>query len=220
MKFQIKLKKIKSISRIEGYWTKEDYINLLELFEFPDAKSIAENELFEMLSLAISDYEPAEAAAIVLDYKLSEQLKPGQIKNLAHEMLQDKVAEEYPDISLHYPLFNVNQLLHDAYNGKFPRTIASQIDIELFFKDKVVINKEVVLRCISDLLSDRSLLKRLFDENLDSDQELSDAKSIIWELRPNGEHLYQIISSDYWMSNEDFEKDEYSGVLGVDEINH
>tara|TARA_R110002051_G_scaffold143457_1_gene216366 strand:- start:1014 stop:1163 length:150 start_codon:yes stop_codon:yes gene_type:complete len=39
-------------------------------------------------------------------------------------MLQDKVAEEYLDIPLHYPLFNINQLLHDAYNGQFPKTVA------------------------------------------------------------------------------------------------
>jgi hypothetical protein len=147
-------------------------------------------------------------------------LNDGQIQNISHEMLEDKISEEYPDISLHYALFNINQLLHDAYNGKFPRTEASIIDFELTFKNKIDVNKEIVLRAMSDLLSEKSLLKRLFNEQLDSSAELEEAESIIWELEAKGDNNYQIISSDYWINKEDFEKDEFSGVLKDDEINH
>ena len=220
MNFTIRLKKIKSIEKVEGYWKNEDYVNLLELFDYPDASSVPETELLDMLSMAISDFEPDEAAEIVLRYKLNGILKEGQIKNLSHEMLEDKVAEEYSDIALHYPLFNINQLLYEAYNGRFPKILATVIDIELFFKINIDITKEIVLRTISDLLSEKSLLKRLFNEQLDSENELNDAKSIIWELKPMGENLYQIISSDYWINKEDFEMDEFSGELGEEEINH
>jgi hypothetical protein len=220
MNFTIKIKKIRSIDKIDGSWTSEDYINLLELFDYPDAANVPETELFDMLSMAISDYEPDEAAEVILKYKLCNTLNDGQIKNLSHEMLEDKVSEEYPDISLHYQLFNINQLLHDAYNGKFPRTLASVIDFELFFKNKIEITKEVVLRTMSDLLSEKSLLKRLFNTQLDSEKELKDAESIIWELKPIGENNYQLITSDYWLNHEDFEKEEFSGVLREDEINH
>jgi len=218
MNFTIKLKNIRPIKKIEGYWRKEDYINLLELFDYSDATSIPETELFEMLSMAISDFEPDEAAEIVLTYKLANILKKGQIENLSHEMLVDKVAEEYADISLHYPLFNINQLLFEVYNGKFPKTLASIIDIELSFASKLDVTKEIVLRTLSDLLSEKSLLKRLFNEQLDSEKELKDAESIIWDLKPMGENIYQLISSDYWLNEEDFELNEYSGVLRDEEI--
>ena len=220
MNFTIKIIRIKSIQKIEGSWTSEDYINLLELFEYPDPESIPESELFDMLSMAITDYEPDEAAKIVLKYKLYNALKDGQIENLSHEMLEDNVAEEYPDISLHYPLFNINQLLYDAYNGKFPKTLASVIDFELSFKNKIKISKEIVLRTMSDLLTEKSLLKRLFNEQLDSNVELKDAESIIWELYPIGEKSYQIITSDYWLNHEDFELEAFTGELREDEINH
>ena len=220
MNFTIKLIKIRTIEKIEGYWKKEDYINLLELFDYSDATSVPEAELFDMLSMAISDFEPDEAAETVLTYKLNNVLKEGQIKNLSHEMLEDKVAEEYSDISLHYALFNINQLLFEVYNGKFPKTLASMIDIELSFAGNIDITKEIVLRTISDLLSEKSLLKRLFNELLDSEKELKDAESIIWELKPMGENIYQLISSDYWLNEEDFEVEEYSGVLRDEEIKH
>lgn len=220
MKFTIRLKKIKSIEKIEGYWKKEDYINLLEMFGYPDASSVPEKELLEMLSMAVSDYEPNEAAEIVLNYKLNGVLREGQIKNLSHEMLEDRVSEEYSDISLHYPLFNINQFLYEAYNGKFPKTLATVIDFELSFKAVIEITKEIVLRTLSDMLSDKCLLKRLFNEQLDSENELKDAKSIIWELKPTGENLYQLITSDYWINEDDLAMDEFSGELGEEEVNH
>lgn len=220
MDFTIRLKKLNTIHKIEGYWKKEDYIHLLELFDFDDAKSLPENELFEMLSMAITDFEPEEAAAVILSYKLKEVLTEGQIKNLSHEMLEDKVAEEYPNIALHYALFNINQLLYEVYNGKFPKTKASLVDIELVLEEDINITKEIVLRTLSDLLSETSLLKRLFKEMLDSLNELLEAESIIWELMSTGKNNYQLISSDYWLNNEDFEKDEFSGTLKEEEITH
>ena len=220
MNFTIRLNKIKSISKLEEAWTIEDYINLLELFEYPDAKSIPESDLFDMLAMAMSDFEADEAAKIVLHYKLGDKLKSGQIENLSHEMLDDKVAEEYPDIAFHFPLFNINQLLYDCYNGKFPRTLASEIEIELSFKGKIHVTKEIIIRCLSDLLSEKSLLKRLFNQQLDSSAELKDADNILWELKLVGENTYRIISSDYWINLEDIEIEEFSGVLREDEINH
>ncbi|MBQ0740794.1 hypothetical protein J9332_41620, partial [Aquimarina celericrescens] len=78
-----------------------------------------------MLFMAIPDFEPNEAASIVLTYKLSDQLNEGQIHSISHEMTNDKVAEEYPEPNLHYDLFNINQLLYKAYNGTFPNTEAT-----------------------------------------------------------------------------------------------
>jgi len=220
MKFTIKKTNIKTVDSIKGYWKNEDYKNLLELFDFADAASVADNELLEMLSLAISDFEPPEAAEIVLKYKLSDHLNIGQIENLAHEMLLDKIAEEYPEIPLHYTLYNINQLLYKAYNGKFPNTLASIIDIDLTFGGEVTVDKDIMLRTLSELLTSRSLLKRLFSDKLESEKELKIADGIIWELNPQGGTQYQIISSDYWFNRDDFEMDEFSGTLTDEEINH
>lgn len=220
MKFTIELKNIRSIEKIEGYWKNDDYRKLLELLDFTDAQGTPDAELCDMLLMAITDFEPDEAAEIILTYKLGTVLNQGQIKNLSHEMLEDKVAEEHADISLHYPLFNINRLLYEAYNGKFPKTLASVIEFELKFDGEVAITKEIVLRTLSDLLSERSLLKRLFDEQLDSEVELKDADSIIWELTSLGGHAFQLITSDYWINKEDFEKDQYKGELGEEELTH
>jgi len=218
MRFQIRLLDIKSVDKIDNYWTVTDYRNLLEAFEYTDGDSTSDDELFDILSMAITDYEPADAAEIILTYKLKEKLSAGQIQNVAHDMLEDKIAEEYPDISMHYALFNINQLLYAAYNGKFPRTLASVITFELKLAESIEVSKEIVLRTMSDLLTEKSLLKRLFDDQLDASEELTDANSVIWELKHKEANTYKLITSDYWLNREDFGKQEHSGVLRDDEI--
>lgn len=47
----------------------------------------------------------------------------------------EAMDEEYSDISLHYPLFNINQLLYKAYNGTFSNTKASRLKLEIEFHE-------------------------------------------------------------------------------------
>jgi hypothetical protein len=60
--------------------------------------------------MAITDFEPNEAAAIVLDYKLSDSLNE-EIQQISNDMLIDKISEEYPEIAMQAPLYHINQLL-------------------------------------------------------------------------------------------------------------
>src|SRR5690606_21953062 len=102
MTYHIIINSVKTVEELKDAWTNANYIELLDRFGFPDAKDSKPEELRELLFLAISDFEPHEAAAIFLDYKLSEHLNENQIDQISHEMLLDKISEEYSDISLHH----------------------------------------------------------------------------------------------------------------------
>jgi hypothetical protein len=128
MKFQVKINSFKTLEEVANYWTSKDYIKLLNLFGFPDADSADKDTLKELLMMAITDHEPNAAAAILLEYKLSDDLNKGQIDQISNDMLLDKIAEEYPEIHLHGTLYHINQLLYKAFNGKFPNTKASQFE--------------------------------------------------------------------------------------------
>ena len=149
MKYSIKIKNITIIDEIEGAWTTNDFVQLLEKFEYPDAKTIKETELKEYLFMAISDFEPAEAAAILLDYKLGDALNEGQIDSLSHEMtFSDKVSEEYPVVELHHDLFNINQL-YISLQWHFCKCKSCIIDFEIkpINQNEVIeITKEIVLK--------------------------------------------------------------------------
>ena len=213
MKFSIKVNSASTIEEIENYWTNEDYVTLLELFSFPDAKTVKPENLREMLFMAITDFEPNEAAKIILTYKLSENLNEGQIGQISNDMLLDKICEEYPEIDLHYDLFNVNQLLFKAFNGKFPNAKATTVDFSMNSLDSYdgEITKEIVLKSFNRGISDSNLIKRLFTEKMSTEDHFEEAIDIIWKLEEKGHSNFILITSEYWLNKDEIIASEFEG---------
>ena len=211
MKYLVKIIDVKSIDELEGAWSNDDFKQLLVKFEFPDAEQLKPTELKEYLFMAISDFEPNEAATILLDYKLSDILTEGQIDNLSHEMLRVKVSENYSEIDLHHDLFNINQLLYKAYNGKFPQARVSIVQFEIMGEHNapVEITKETALKALSFGLSENNLINRLLSDQLEGRTSFPEAEGIVWELQNKGNHVYSITISEKWLSKNDFTNLEY-----------
>lgn len=215
-KIEIEVNHLKTVEEIPGYWSTADYKALLSEFDFPDADDVKEENLREYLHMAIADEEPTDAAAVLLTYKLSDALNEGQIDQISNDMLVDKISEEYPEIDLHPHLFSINQLLYKAYNGKFPNTEATVLectvkaDGDFDFNDKVIFLKALVQG-----LSDRNIIKRLFSEQLEDGNEFPEAKHILWELHDLGGGKVRIVTSDYWISRDDFTQASYEANLEI-----
>lgn len=222
MKFTITINTLTTVEEIPNYWQDKDYIYLLEQFNFPDADTVPPENLREMLNMAITDYEPNEAAAIVLTYKLSDRLNEGQIAQVSNNMLLDKISEEYPEFDLHYDLFNINQLLYKAYNGKFPNTKATVIDFSMVANEGYddEITKEIVLKSFHNGLSDRNVIKRLFEERMTTDKDFAEAEAVVWELTKKDATHFTLITSEYWLNKEDFVSHEFEGdcLLAKEEV--
>ena len=219
MKYQTTITTLTSVDEIDGAWTKEDSAELLKRFGFSedDYKNVDPKEF---LYMAIADTEPAEAAAILLDYRLADHLNEGQISQISHDMQLDKISEEYPEISLHHSLFNINQLLYKAFNGKFPHAKASIVvfETQLESKEETELTKELALKALVGGLSERSLLNRLFSDQLAGKIPFPEAESIVWELTSQGDSAYQLITSEYWLSEDDFSTSEFeSDVVASEE---
>lgn len=219
MKFNIKLTNADTIDEIEIYWSSEDYIKLLELFSFPDAETLKPENLREMLFMAITDYEPNLAAEIILTYKLSDKLTEGQIAQISNEMLLDKICEEYPEIDLHYDLFNINQLLFKAFNGKFPNAKATIIEFAMAAPDgfEEKITEEIVLKALSRGISESNIIKRLFPDQMTTEARFPEAKDIIWKLDKSEGDNFTAITSEYWLNKEDIIAFEWEGACLLQE---
>lgn len=221
MKYNIKINSIKTVDEIQDYWTANDYIQLLEKFNFPDAETVNKDTLHELLLMAITDFEPKEAAVIVLEYKLGEHLTEGQIDQISNEMLIDKVCEEYPEIALQYALFNCNQLLFKAFNGTFPCANATIIDCSIEpinGSPDIKITKEILLKLFSKGLSDRNILKRLFAEQMDEDAAFPEAEGIVWELKSTDNSNFKVITSENLIKDADFTALEFEGEFEIAEM--
>ncbi len=198
MKYKINIEKVQNVDEIKEYWTNEDYIQLLKKFDFPDAEESETENLRELLFMAISDFEPAEAARLVLDYKLGKELSDGQIEQISNDMLIDTVCEEYPEMELQSRLFHVNQLLFKAYNGKFPSSSATIIHFIITPSNTDAdsdISKATLLRLLNDGLSDRNIVKRLFEEQMNGNAEFPEAENIIWDLQSSENNHFKITTS-------------------------
>ncbi|MGO4771053.1 hypothetical protein ACEN2I_05280 [Flavobacterium sp. W22_SRS_FK3] len=215
MNYQVVIKNIDTVNEVEGYWSDEDFIQLLEKFNYPDGAIAEKKNLPELLEMAISDYEPNEAAAIVLEYKLGDELNEGQIEQISHNMLIDKVCEEYPEIHMQGTMFHVNQLLFKSYNGKFPNAKASVVHFYMKPTDSDVqkLTAENVLKLLNDGLSDRNLIKRLFEDQMSQNIPFPEAESIIWELTTEDDINYNLVTSENWINKEDIRESEFESVL-------
>lgn len=216
MKYKVEIKNIEIVDEIENYWTTEDYVKLLEKFDYPDAASAEKESLQELLFMAISDFEGKDAALILLEYKLSEDLNEGQLHQISNDMLLDKVCEEYPEIGLHAKLFHINQLLFKAYNGTFPNAKASIIDCSfeaIDAKEETKITKEMALVLLNDGLSGSNLIKRLFDAQMTQAVPFLEADSILWYLETEDNVNFRLTTSEYWISREDIVASGYEAVF-------
>lgn len=216
MKYKIKINNIKTVDEIKDYWTTDDYIHLLEKFNFPDAGNAKKESLYELLLMAITDFEPKEAAVILLDYKLSDHLTEGQIEQVSNDMLIDTVCEEYPEIELQYALYNCNQLLFKAFNGIFPSASATLINCSITSLDEdtdIKITKDILLKLFSSGLSDRNILKRLFSAQMDENADFPEAEGIVWSLETKDNINFKIAASANLLKDEDFLSLEFEGVF-------
>ena len=211
MKYHVIINSVKTVDELKDSWSDDDIIQLLDRLDFPDADSSKPEELRDLLAMAISDFEPTEAAAIILNYKFSGKLSKNQIEQISHEMLEDKISEEYADISFHHQLFNVNQLLYKAYNGTFPNAKATIIEFEITPNKEI--SKENILKAFNSSLSNNNVVNRLFENQIAGKEEFDEAEHIIWDLKSNGGNTYILTTSEYWMSKVEFNESEFDAQV-------
>lgn len=205
--FEVERLSFKTINELPNAWLAKDYANLLEIMDYGDTADLAPEELKEMCLLSLTDYEPEDAAKIVLEYVFKDRLTRGQFENLSNEMLDEKMWEEYADLSLHEEFFNVNQLLYKAFNGKFPQPDAAQFQVKVTTgqKDGLLVFEHFpeapLIRLLVAGMPKNTLIFRLFEEQVDG-EEFNDAKHIVWQLKSqktgDREIVFDIISSTYW----------------------
>ena len=215
MKLDIAIASLKTVTYFDDYWTEADYRAMLEACEYAEAATAEAGEVLELAQLALTDLEPAEAAGILLTLKLGERMTPGQIEQVSHEMQDDKVAEDYADPALHYDLFNVNQFLYRTFNGGFPNTEASVLEVQVLPKgqDHPTVDKELLVKALAQGLRDSNLINRLYADQVSGEAPFTDAAKAIWKIDELGNDTYRVLTSKYWIDEEDIGAHAYEAVV-------
>jgi hypothetical protein len=200
----------KTITELPDYWTEPKYLDLLELMDFDNPGSLDKSEIRDMCLMSLTDNEPEDAAKIVLTYVFGKILNKGQIDNLSNEMLEEKLWEEYADLSLHEAFFAVHQLLYNAFEGTFPNPEAISFKVRIQETEKNGLSifdrypEAPLVRLLVGGLPDNNVIHRLFDDKIDG-EAFPEAKDILWQLNllknETGELTAEVISSHYWFKD-------------------
>lgn len=198
------------ISKIDGSWKLADYKNLLELMGLgADIDSMEENEIKEMCMISLTDFEPNEAAKYVLQYLIQDRLADGKLDQISNDMLEDRLWEQFADLSFHRKLFDAYSLLREAFNGTFTNPTGVNFKVKITSDDKNFepfeeTLKPSITRLLASGMDDSSILNRLYSEQISSTHFL-EAENIIWEIKEtsstDNEKVYEITSSFFWFEN-------------------
>lgn len=208
-KFAVKVLKFSTLQEVEGAWKTDDYAALLDTMDFGDRSGLGDTELREMCLMSLQDQEPEEAAYIVLHHIIGDDLRTGQLRNIANEMREEKLWEEYVDPAFHARLFTVGSLLYAALPNVFPKTDAVLIEFEVTAVDAdgetlliPVPDPSFIVRLLAGGMDDHAVLRRLYDEQL-TGMFFPNAADIAWtsRIKSLGEGTFgaEVISSGYWL---------------------
>lgn len=207
---------MKEVHELPEAWTNDDLSDLLAHIDYDDIDSIAPEELKEMTAIALSDLELDEAIDHTLVYRFGDQLNKGKRQNLVEEIREDRIWEQYSDLSYHQELFNVCCMLHWAFPNKFPepdivrirlKVIASNTPSEPNLK---LLVPSFIARLLNDGMDSHNLIYRLFDEQIESNK-FEESAHIIWKVEEDGynseeqTHTFNVYTSWAWV-------DELKGV--------
>ena len=211
-KYNVKLLELKEVHEIPLVWTEEEFRGLLQHVEYDDVQEIPTEELKDMACLALTDFEAEEAAVKVLEYRLGERLNKGQRQNLAIELQEEKIWEEYADLSLHEELFHISCMLHWAFPKNFREPDIAKV--KLFLTPLTQESKQNVAsptaafltRVLNDGMDEHTLINRLFDELVVANS-FPEAEDIIWQFEAHGvtensnENTITIYTSWNWVED-------------------
>ncbi len=208
-RYRIDVRSFTEVQEIEGSWTPADFRQVLDALDFGDTSDVAEADLRELCLLALQDREPAEAAAVLLAHKLGDALGKGQRQNVSHEMLDEKLWEEYADMHLHERFFHVGSVLHQAFPRVVPLPDAVEVRLEVRAEDvegeRVLagtLHESLLVRLLADGMPESATLRRMFGDALRG-ARFPEAESIAWIVTQ--QHVdariaeLRIIGSGYWL---------------------
>ena len=207
--FQVRILKFSNLREIEGAWTRDDFAALLDAMEYGDQSGMSDDELREMCLLSLQDLEPDDAAYLVLKHVMGDALRQGQLRNMANEMLDEKLWEEYVDPEFHERLFNVGSLLFAAFPRTFPEPDAVRVNLEITCADaasrKLLTaspSESFLVRLLADGMDDHAVLHRLYGEELKG-TSFPNADQVVWIVRTEAVSedimAIEVISSGYWL---------------------
>ncbi|MDH3486249.1 MAG: hypothetical protein OEM16_18700 [Myxococcales bacterium] len=186
--FQLTIDELLAVDDLPGAWTDDKYKEILERLDIPDAHNVPHEELPEMCAMALQDLEPLEASELTLDVCLRGILKDGQIRNAAHDLRDEALWENYPDLQAHEPLFRGAWLVSKAFPQDFPTPTIARLDLRIAPLNEAArkrisqpLGEATLLRLLAQVMDSSSILLRMFGDQIRGGA-FSEAEYLLWTV--------------------------------------
>lgn len=192
-------------------WTLNDYRKVLHEIDYDDPESIADNELYDMLLMALDEAGFEESGKAVFKVIVKDGMTDGQIVNTIHKLEDERIWESYAEFGLHYKLYKASWLMYQAFPSSclqpeyLKLTCKISADHESLALLESHFDRSAFLRLAASGMGDSFIITRLFEKQVQKGQ-FPEAEEIIWEFKPvksDGCINLEAISSHFWFN--DFE---------------
>ena len=210
--FDVSVAGLQKIYDMPGTWNEEDYRALLRELEVDDVDDLAGADLFDILLMALQDLGEEQAGERVLARKLTKPVSRGVRQNIVEDLLEgSREWEEAADIFLHRDIFAACVLLHAAFPKVYPKPDMLRLELRVKARSgaaRTLLSEPpeaaFVARMLADGMSEKSILERLFDEQL-AGRKFDEAEGIVWLAQfsesgaDHAEALLTVYSSRHWL---------------------
>lgn len=195
-------------------WTMDEYRKVLHEIDYDDPESIAENELYDMLLMALDEAGFEESGKAVFKLIVKDKMTDGQILNTVHKLDDERIWESYAEFGLHFKLYKASWLMYQAFPGSCGKpeylrlTCKITADPESLALLEPNFNRSTFLRLAASGMGDSFTITRLFEKQIQKGQ-FPEAEEIIWQFNPvkaDGCINLEAVSSHFWFN--DFENAE------------
>lgn len=211
IEFEVGVLATEVLERVAGAWQPVQFRQMLDELDYGDTTGLSDEELRELSLMSLQDLEPHSAAEVVLRARFGDRLWSGQIRNCAHEMLDEKLWEQYAEMSFHEDFFHVGSLLWEAFPRDFPTPDAARVAVEVTPLDapgrKLLdrpLAEPIIVRLLADGMPPTAVLHRLFGDQI-AGGPFSEAEFIVWEFQQTPIHdsavRLDVLGSGYWLDS-------------------
>lgn len=211
--FTVEVLEFDEIHTLPGSWTSERYREILDRLDFDNIDSIAESDLAEMAAMAAQDEGLRNASDQVLSLVFGNSMSPGVRQNLIDDLPGERPWELFAELSQQAGIFEAVEFLQRAFPSEFGIPDAARIRVRVTGRGKQATdwlregpNASLLLRLLADAMDDRSTLRRLYADKLQS-PPFPEADSIVWHVAKIDDRVedspafcvFEVYSSLQWL---------------------
>lgn len=205
--FDVLIMELKTVYDIPEIWTAELYRQLLQATEYDEIDEIEAADLPEMTLMALQDMKPETAAETALSV-LAADLSVGVRQNLAHDMKEQRMWEEFGTPEYHKAIFATAVLLNQAFPKIYLRPDIARLILKVT-PDNAATSSQLAAptsataaRLIAEGMNENSTLHRLYAPQL-TNGRFPEADTIIWQAQARNlgaeSAEWVIYGSWYWL---------------------